>query len=75
MTDVLIPYSFVPGTKAMASEVNANFIALAQGVEDCKTFTNQSMEDFDEQVSKRLDDTLLGLLPLLYHTQTAESRR
>lgn len=58
MTDVLIPYSFVPGTKAMASEVNANFIALAQGVEDCKTFTNQSMEDFDEQVSKRLDEAI-----------------
>lgn len=30
MTNSMIPYSFIPGTKAKAGEVNANFIALAE---------------------------------------------
>ncbi len=38
MTD--IPYSFVPGTKAKAQEVNANFIALANSID-----SNQSSAD------------------------------
>lgn len=58
MTDVLIPYSFVPGTKAMASEVNANFIALANGVEDCKSFTTQSIDDFNVEMETRLDEAI-----------------
>ena len=58
MTDVLIPYSFVPGTKAMASEVNANFIALAQGVEDCKNYTTQILKEFNEEVDSRLDEAI-----------------
>ena len=33
MTRSLIPYSFTPGTKAKAQEVNANFIALAEKIE------------------------------------------
>lgn len=33
MTSSLIPYSFTPGTKAKAQEVNANFIALAEKIE------------------------------------------
>lgn len=38
MTD--IPYSFVPGTKAKAQEVNANFIALSNAID-----SNQSSAD------------------------------
>lgn len=64
MTDVLIPYSFVPGTKAMASEVNANFIALAKSVEDCKSFTTQSIDDFDEEMETRLDEAIGGKLEI-----------
>ena len=30
---VSIPYSLVPGSKAKAEEVNANFIALKNGLE------------------------------------------
>ena len=30
MTNSMIPYLFVPGTKAKASEVNANFIAVSE---------------------------------------------
>ncbi len=34
MSNSLIPYSFTPGTKAKAQEVNANFIALANKIEE-----------------------------------------
>ena len=58
MTDSMIPYSFVPGTKAKASEVNANFIALAEAI----TQNVQSLtENFDEDISEInsiLDDEL-----------------
>lgn len=33
MTNSIIPYSFTPGTKAKAQEVNANFNALAEKIE------------------------------------------
>lgn len=62
MANSLIPYSFVPGTKAMASEVNANFIALAQAVEDGKTFTTESIEDFRSEMEESLDESLGGKL-------------
>ena len=64
MTDVLIPYSFVPGTKAMANEVNANFIALAKGVEDCKSFATQSIDDFNVEMETRLDEAIGGKLEI-----------
>jgi len=34
MTNSIIPYSFAPGTKAKAQEVNANFNALAEKIEE-----------------------------------------
>lgn len=37
MSNSLIPYSFTPGTKAKAQEVNANFIALADKIEENNT--------------------------------------
>lgn len=58
MANSLIPYSFIPGTKAMASEVNANFIALAKAVEDGKTFTTESIEQFNTELEERLDESL-----------------
>ncbi len=33
MTNSMIPYSFIPGTKAKAGEVNANFVSLANAIE------------------------------------------
>lgn len=34
MTNSMIPYSFTPGTKAKAQEVNANFVALADKIDE-----------------------------------------
>ena len=42
----------------MASEVNANFIALAKAVEDGKTFTTESIEQFNTELEERLDESL-----------------
>lgn len=56
MTNSLIPYSFVPGTKAMASEVNANFIALANSVEEGKQYTNKEIEKLNTSLEERLDE-------------------
>ena len=64
MSDILIPYSFVPGTKAMASEVNANFIALANGVEDCKKNVANSIDELNEKVETRLDEAIGNKLDL-----------
>lgn len=64
MTNSLIPYSFVPGTKAMASEVNANFLALANKVLEAKQFTSDSIETFNETLETRLDEVLGDKLEL-----------
>lgn len=37
MTNSIIPYSFTPGTKAKAQEVNANFNALAEKIKETET--------------------------------------
>ncbi|MBO5435674.1 hypothetical protein J6A31_07765, partial [bacterium] len=39
MTNSIIPYSFTPGTKAKAQEVNANFNALAEKIESNNSTT------------------------------------
>lgn len=44
MTNSIIPYSFIPGTKAKAGEVNANFIALANYIEQNKTYASENIE-------------------------------
>ena len=54
MTDSLIPYSFVPGTKAKASEVNANFIALANEIAS----SNSSISNLSDTMNASLADKL-----------------
>ena len=44
MTNSLIPYSFIPGTKAKAQEVNANFIALADRIVENKEYTDAKID-------------------------------
>lgn len=43
-----VPYSFVPGAKAKAEEVNANFISVLDKIED----TNVKIEDLNSQKLK-----------------------
>lgn len=55
MTNSLIPYSFVPGTKAKAQEVNANFIALAGQISENKTDTDNQLSSLEETITERID--------------------
>ena len=55
MTDSMIPYSFVPGTKAKAGEVNANFSALAEVI----TTLNGNLSD----TNNLLDNVINNILP------------
>lgn len=45
MANSLIPYSFIPGTKAKADEVNANFIALANQITENKEYTDSKIDE------------------------------
>lgn len=51
MTNSLIPYSFTPGTKAKAQEVNANFIALATQIEENKEYTTDKIQETLDSVN------------------------
>lgn len=50
-----VPYSFVPGTKAKADEVNANFIAVLDRIEqvnaDTKTQLNTSLTNYSDNLT------------------------
>ena len=63
-----VPYSFVPGTKARADEVNANFIEVLNKIEDTNTRVDESNTRIDdantqadankEEIEKKLTDGL-----------------
>jgi len=57
-----IPYSFVPGTKAKAEEVNANFIALVDKIEETndkiietQTQTNESITSSNQELKELIE--------------------
>jgi hypothetical protein len=51
----MIPYSFIPGTKAKASEVNANFIALADTITKNKETAYDDILDVKELMKDKAD--------------------
>ena len=59
MTNSMIPYSFIPGTKAKASEVNANFIALADKIDSNKSSCDANISDINEILETKADKTEL----------------
>ncbi len=59
MANSMIPYSFIPGTKAKADEVNANFIALAEIIEQNKVASAEDIEEVIEILSTKADKTEL----------------
>lgn len=50
MTNPIIPYSFVPGTKAKAQEINANFVSVADRIQSDKDFVNQKVLDIETAI-------------------------
>lgn len=64
MSNSLIPYSFIPGTKAKANEVNANFIALANQITENKEYMELKLDETkdsinEDRASVKLDNTTL----------------
>lgn len=59
MANSMIPYSFIPGTKAKAGEVNANFIALANTIDANKATASEDIEDLKEILETKADKTEL----------------
>lgn len=56
MSNFTIPYAFTPGTKAKASEVNANFAAVAQELVDFKTNVATQFETVDTKITDSVAD-------------------
>lgn len=52
MTNQMIPFSFVPGTKAKAGEVNANFIAIANEIEKNNSDISQDITDINGKIKE-----------------------
>lgn len=70
---VSIPYSLVPGSKAKAEEVNANFVALKNGIESLDT--NKANKDFSNltaseinQVKETIGVTYKNIGEIVYST-------
>lgn len=59
MANSMIPYSFIPGTKAKAGEVNANFIALADTIEANRQTAADDIEAVNEVLETKADKTEL----------------
>lgn len=55
MTNSMVPYSFIPGTKAKASEVNANFIALANLIDANKEIVAANNLEIIELMKDKAD--------------------
>lgn len=58
MTDSMIPYSFIPGTKAKASEVNSNFIALATAIAGLQTSTTSDLAALSSEIEGKITQIL-----------------
>ena len=55
MTNSMIPYSFIPGTKAKAGEVNANFISLAEIIEQNRFTAVNDLQELSDIVAQKAD--------------------
>ena len=56
MAESTIPYSFTPGTKAKASEVNANFLALANGLDESKEYTKTEVTKLESKLDEKVTE-------------------
>ncbi len=60
-----VPYSFVPGAKAKAEEVNANFASILDKIEETNTKLDDSIQaqntTFNEQLEQKADLALSNL--------------
>ncbi len=56
-TNSIVPYTFIPGTKAKAAEVNENFQALADTINSNYTNTLNALEKAKTDINDKISDT------------------
>lgn len=55
MTNSIIPHSFVPGTKAKAGEINANFEAIAEVIVHNNNLATSSIANLQENLNQQIE--------------------
>ena len=55
MTNSIIPFTFIPGTKANAEEVNQNFSSLAEKIQNVEVNTSENFENISNTLNYELD--------------------
>ena len=55
-TNPIIPYTFVPGTKAKAQEINANFSSIADSIQSNSDFVNQKVAEINSDIAAQIGD-------------------
>lgn len=56
MTETLVPYSFVPGTKAKAGEINANFQFLNNKISTVSTNVDSNLSELQNYVNMQVQN-------------------
>lgn len=59
MTNSMIPYTFTPGTKAKANEINANFVSLANYIEQNKNSATNDVKAIETTLQTKADKSEL----------------
>ena len=56
-TNPIVPYTFVPGTKAKAQEVNANFVSIADAIQTNNTTFTQKINEIESSIEAASSNT------------------
>ncbi len=56
MTNPIIPFTFIPGTKAKAEEVNQNFTSLAEKIENVETDSTNKLKQATNTFETKFED-------------------
>jgi len=62
MAKNIVPYAFTPGTKAKAEEVNANFNALAELIDENHSIINSKLDEVKKSLSEDISLSKIGFM-------------
>ena len=55
MTNPIIPYKFIPGTKANAEEINSNFTSLAEKIQNIESYSSDRFDEISNDLKSEID--------------------
>ena len=56
MTNPIIPYKFIPGTKANAEEINSNFTSLAEKIQNIESYSSDRFDEISNDLKSEIDN-------------------